>query len=51
MLIVPITQREFDLYALSLPRGQNFDPLVFHSAWKAGRRILRCRAQTQASSL
>jgi hypothetical protein len=33
MLIVPITQREFDLYALSLPCGPNFDPLVFHSAW------------------
>jgi hypothetical protein len=39
MLIVPITQREFDLYALSLPRGPNFDPLVFHSAWKAGTGI------------
>ena len=39
MLIVPITQREFDLYALSLPRGPNFDPRVFHSAWKAGTGI------------
>jgi hypothetical protein len=39
MLIVPITQREFDLYALSLPRGPNFDPLVFHSALKAGTGI------------
>jgi hypothetical protein len=39
MLIVPITQREFNLYALSLPRGPNFDALVFHSAWKAGAGI------------
>jgi hypothetical protein len=39
MLIVPITQHEFDLYALSLRRGPNFDPLVFHSAWKAGEGV------------
>src|ERR1700737_3538263 len=39
MLIVPITQREFDLYALSLPRGPNCAPLVFHSAWTAGAGI------------
>lgn len=39
MPIVPITQREFDLYALSLPRGPNFDPLVFQSAWKAGTGV------------
>lgn len=38
---IPITEREFDIYALSLPRGPNFDPLVVHSAWKArsGRSV------------
>jgi len=35
MLIVPIPKRKFELYALSLPRGPNFEPRVFHSAWKA----------------
>lgn len=39
MLITPISRREFDLYALSLPRGPNFEPLVFHSAWKGGKGI------------
>lgn len=34
MSIVPISQREFELYALSLPRGPNFDPLTVHSVWK-----------------
>lgn len=35
MLVVPISEREFSLYyALSLPRGPNFDPYVFHSGWK-----------------
>src|SRR5664280_708773 len=34
MTIVPLTQREFELYALSLPRGPNFGPLVVQSAWK-----------------
>jgi hypothetical protein len=37
MTIVPISQREFWLYALSLARGPNFDPLVLHSAWKVDR--------------
>ena len=36
--VIPITEREFDLYALSLPRGPNFDPLVLHSAWKSRDR-------------
>jgi hypothetical protein len=35
MTVVPLTQREFELYALSLPRGPNFGPLVVRSAWKA----------------
>jgi hypothetical protein len=35
MTTVPLTQREFELYALSLPRGPNFDPLTVQSAWKA----------------
>jgi hypothetical protein len=34
MLVVPITEREFSLYALSLPRGPNFDLYLFHSGWK-----------------
>lgn len=32
---IPISEREFDIYALSLARGPSFDPLVVHSAWKA----------------
>jgi hypothetical protein len=35
MTVVPLAQREFELYALSLPRGPNFGPLVVQSAWKA----------------
>lgn len=34
MLVVPISGREFSLYALSLSRGPNFDPYLFHSGWK-----------------
>ena len=34
MLLIPISAREFDLYALSLPRGPNFDPFQVYSAWK-----------------
>ncbi len=30
-------QREFDLYALSLERGPNFEPLEMVSAYKLGR--------------
>jgi hypothetical protein len=39
MLLTPIQRREFELYALALPSGPNFDPRVFHSAWKAGNSI------------
>jgi hypothetical protein len=39
MLIVPITQREFELYALSLPRGPNFEPRRLLAAWKAWNAI------------
>jgi hypothetical protein len=35
MTVVPLAQREFELYALSLARGPNFGPLVVQSAWKA----------------
>jgi len=35
--IQPIGEREFELYALSLPRGPNFERHVFHSAWKSPR--------------
>jgi hypothetical protein len=34
MLVVPISEREFSLYALSLPYGPNFDPYLFESGWK-----------------
>ena len=34
MLVVPIPEREFNLYALSLPEGPNFDPHVVVSGWK-----------------
>lgn len=33
----PISEREFNLYALSLLRGPNFYPFEFASAWKAQR--------------
>ena len=35
MLVVPISEREFDLYALSLPHGPNYDPFVIRSGWKS----------------
>jgi hypothetical protein len=34
MLVAPIPEREFDLYAQSLPEGPNFDPYVVVSGWK-----------------
>jgi len=37
LTIQPIGEREFDLYALSLLRGPNFNCHVFHSAWKTPR--------------
>ncbi|MFT4933975.1 MAG: hypothetical protein ACI9LT_000648 [Pseudoalteromonas distincta] len=36
-LITPISQRKFELYALSLDRGPNFDPANIFSAYQAGR--------------
>lgn len=35
--IQAISEREFNLYALSLPRGPNFEPLALYSAWKSPR--------------
>ena len=35
MLVVPIPEREFNLYALSLPEGPNSDPYVVVSGWKS----------------
>jgi hypothetical protein len=35
MLVVPLSEREFNLYALTLPKGPNFDPFVFRSGWKS----------------
>ena len=37
LAIRPISEREFELYALSLPRGPNFEHHVLHSAWKTPR--------------
>jgi hypothetical protein len=34
MLVVPISEREFDLYALALPEGPNFEPYAVVSGWK-----------------
>src|SRR5262245_59974542 len=34
MLVLPIPEREFDLYALALPQGPNFEPYVVVSGWK-----------------
>jgi hypothetical protein len=34
MLVVPIPEREFNLYALALPQGPNFEPYVVVSGWK-----------------
>jgi hypothetical protein len=36
-LITPITERQFELYALSLERGPNFDPSHIFSAYRVGR--------------
>jgi hypothetical protein len=33
-MIQPISEREFCIYALSLPTGSNFDHRVFQSCWK-----------------
>ena len=35
MLVVPIPEREFNLYALAMPGGPNFDPYVVVSGWKS----------------
>lgn len=35
--ITPISQRQFELYALSLDRGPNFDPAQIFGAYQAGR--------------
>ncbi len=36
-LITPISQRQFELYGLSLERGPNFDPAHIFRAYQAGR--------------
>jgi hypothetical protein len=35
-LVVPIPEREFNLYALSLPEGPSFAPFIVISGWKSG---------------
>ena len=36
-LVTPISQRQFELYALSLERGPNFDPAHIYGSYQAGR--------------
>jgi hypothetical protein len=36
-LITPISKRRFELHALSLERGPNFDPAHIFSAYQTGR--------------
>ncbi|MDQ7251064.1 hypothetical protein [Dongia sedimenti] len=33
-ILMPIPERRFDIYALTLPRGPNFDPREFVSSWR-----------------
>lgn len=35
MYIEALSRREFEIYALALPRGPNFDPFFLRSAWKS----------------
>ncbi len=37
LLIKPISMRQFELYALSLERGPNFDPASVFAAYQVGR--------------
>jgi hypothetical protein len=39
MLVVPIPEREFNLYALALPEGPNFEPYVVVSGWKCDNAL------------
>lgn len=39
MSIVPIPEREFNLYDLSLPQGPNFEPNVVVSGWKCDNAL------------
>src|SRR5882762_8919854 len=39
MLVVPIPEREFNLYALALPEGPNFEPYVVVSGWKCDKAM------------
>jgi hypothetical protein len=39
MLVVPIPEREFNIYALSLPAGPNFVPYVVVSGWKCDKAL------------
>jgi hypothetical protein len=39
MLVVPIPERKFNLYALALPEGLNFEPYVVVSGWKCDNAV------------
>ncbi|WP_156406210.1 hypothetical protein [Hydrogenophaga sp. Root209] len=49
-LIAPITQRQFELYALSLERGPNFDPAhIFGSYQVRGGSPSSARSEIEKS--
>jgi hypothetical protein len=55
-LITPISQRKFELYALSLERGPNFDPAHIFGAYRSitstrFRASRRCLAIATAAGL
>jgi hypothetical protein len=37
LLIKPVSKRQFELYALSLERGPNFEPSTIFAAYQVGR--------------
>ena len=39
MLVVPVSEREFNLYALALHQGPNFEPYVVVSGWKCDKSM------------
>jgi hypothetical protein len=39
MLVLSIPEREFNLYALALPEGPNFEPYVVVSGWKCDKAM------------
>src|SRR5260370_41202841 len=53
MLIVPIPEREFNLYGLSLPEGPNFEPYVTYRGGNTTTRevlVVFCSIMTRETS-